>query len=238
VALGGQGAPIVPFVHWFFTPAARAPRLVVNVGGICNITYVGRRAEDVIACDVGPGMMLSDAYAERATQGRLHFDRDGRLSRKGSVLPELVERVAAHPFVARPLPKSTGREEFGKVFYEPLFGAFRRAEPASVARSLLAATAEILHRTARRLGIVEGLREVLLSGGGANNPVLVEEVGKRFSPVPVRTATSGVFAPEHHEPAAMALIAARTLHGLPSSLVRVTGARAPAVLGHVHAPTE
>jgi len=238
IALGGQGAPIVPFTHWFFTPAQDAPRLVVNFGGICNFTYVAKRVDEVLAYDVGPGMMLSDAFARRATRGRLSCDRDGMLSRGGRVVERIVEDVAAHPFVQRSPPKSTGREDFGEHFFEPLFHRHRRCRPADVARSLLAATARILRVSVERdRRIPSALGEILLCGGGAKNPVLVSEVRASFGDATVRVARAGVFAPEHHEPAAMALIAARTLSGLISSLPRVTGAKRAAILGHVHAPS-
>jgi anhydro-N-acetylmuramic acid kinase len=238
IALGGQGAPIVPFAHWFFTPAAKAPRLVVNFGGICNFTYVAKRSEHVLAYDVGPGMMLSDAFATLATRGRLSCDRDGALSRAGRVVESIVEDIASHPFVRKRPPKSTGREDFGKHFFEPLFRRHRRARREDMARSLLAATARILHRSVTRDGrIPRRLSEMILSGGGAMNPVLVDEVRACFGSR-VEIASSGVFAPEHHEPAAMALIAARTLARLPSSLAKVTGAGRPALLGHVHFPTK
>jgi anhydro-N-acetylmuramic acid kinase len=237
VALGGQGAPIVPFAHWFFTPADRAPRLVVNFGGICNVTWVPRRADDVVACDVGPGMMLSDAYASLASGGRVAFDRGGCLSRGGKVVASLVEEIVEHPFIRRRPPKSTGREDFGRSYFTPLFRKYAREKPADVALSLLVATAEILRDAADRLpGKARGLKEVVLSGGGAKNPVLVREVKSRFLPVPLLVNEGGVFAPEHHEAASMALIAARTLARLESSLTRVTGASRAAVLGHVHTP--
>jgi anhydro-N-acetylmuramic acid kinase len=238
VALGGQGAPIVPFAHWFFTKASSCPRLVVNFGGICNLTYVARRVDGVLAYDVGPGMMLSDAFAHLTTNGRLAHDRDGVLSRSGRILEGLVDDIAAHPFVRRRPPKSTGREDFGRHFFEPIFRRYRRARPADVARSLLAATADILRRAVERDRHIDAdVGEVLLSGGGGKNPVLVEEVRARFPAAAVRVAVDGVFAPEHHEAAAIALIAARTAAKLPSSLPGVTGARWPVILGHVHAPT-
>jgi len=237
VSLGGQGAPIAPFAHWFFTRARSCPRLVVNFGGICNVTYVAPRLEDVLAYDVGPGMMLSDAFASVATSGRLSFDEGGELSRSGRVVERLVEEIESHPFVGRAPPKSTGREDFGRHFFEPLFRRYRRAPPADVARTLLAATARILRTAiARDRRIDPRLREVVLSGGGARNPVLVDEVRKCFPGSRVVVARSGVFAPANHEPAAMALIAARTWKFLPSSLPSVTGATRAALLGHVHWP--
>jgi anhydro-N-acetylmuramic acid kinase len=238
IALGGQGAPIVPFAHWFFTPASRCPRLVVNFGGICNFTYVARRVEDVLAYDVGPGMMISDAFAAVATKGRLSYDRGGILSRRGRVIESIVDDVASHPFVRRRPPKSTGREDFGRHFYEPLFERYSGEASADVARSLLAATARILRDAIERdPRTAEGIESIVLSGGGAKNPVLVEEVRAQFPMSQVEVASSGVFAPAHHEPAAMALIGARTMRGLASSLPAVTGATRPAILGHVHKPS-
>jgi anhydro-N-acetylmuramic acid kinase len=238
VALGGQGAPIVPFAHWFFTPSSRCPRLVVNFGGICNFTYVAPRVEDVRAYDVGPGMMLSDAFASLVSKGRSPFDAGGRLSRDGRVLERLVDEIAAHPFTRRRPPKSTGREDFGRHFFEPLFRRYRRARAADVAKSLLAASARVLRVAIERDDdIPSDVPEILLSGGGAKNPVLVDQVRAEFPRSRVEVAKSGVFLPAHHEPAAMALIAARTAAGLPSALPAVTGAERPAILGHVHAPT-
>jgi anhydro-N-acetylmuramic acid kinase len=237
VALGGQGAPIVPFAHWFFTPKARCPRLVVNFGGICNFTYVAPNMDDVCAYDVGPGMMLSDAFASASTRGRLSFDDRGTLSRRGRVIESLVAEIASHPFVRRRPPKSTGREDFGSHFFEPIFRRYRRAPSADLARSLLAATARILKVTVERDDrIPRDVGEILLSGGGAKNPVLVDHVRACFPRSRVEVARAGVFSPTHHEPAAMALIAARTLKRLPSSLPAVTGARRPAILGHLHVP--
>jgi anhydro-N-acetylmuramic acid kinase len=154
------------------------------------------------------------------------------------VIDRLVDEIAAHPFVRRRPPKSTGREDFGRHFFEPLFRRYRGARAADVARSLLAATARILRWTVDRDDrIPRSLPEILLSGGGANNPVLVEHVRAEFPRSRVEVAKAGVFLPAHHEPAAMALIAARTWKGLPSGLPAVTGAKTAAILGHVHHPT-
>ena len=126
-------------------------------------------------------------------------------------------RCTGAPLRAPPTPKSTGREDFGRHFFEPLFRRHRRVAPSDMARSLLAATARV-SLTASRDRRIQGLREIVLSGGGAENPVLVAEVTRCFPETHVAVVTSGVFAPACHEPAAMALIAARTLSRLPSSL--------------------
>lgn len=233
VALGGEGAPLVPFAHWFFTPPARRPRVIVNLGGIANITLVHRELDRVVGYDTGPGMMISDAHARSATNGALDYDRDGSLSRGGKVIPELVDEILAHPFVQRSAPKSTGREDFGEAYAKPLLARYADRASSDVALSILAATAESVSRAVR--GRVEEVAEVLLTGGGAKNAILGGLFRERLGDG-VSVADTGLFAPSIHEPAAFALFAARTFVGLPSSLPAVTGARRAARLGHTHWP--
>jgi anhydro-N-acetylmuramic acid kinase len=234
VALGGEGAPLVPFTHWFFTPAAERPRVVVNVGGIANATFAAEAAEDVLGFDLGPGMMILDAWAARATGGASQCDLDGHLSAAGKVVGEILDAIVSHPFVAQAPPKSTGREAFGEAFFVPRFSAWAAHDARDVARSICAATAECIARGVRDLARPGST--LLVTGGGAKNPTLLRELEARLPDRVITRPARGVFAAEHHEPAAMALIAARTLAGLPSSLPRVTGAKRAAVLGHIHFP--
>jgi anhydro-N-acetylmuramic acid kinase len=234
VARGGEGAPLAPFSHWFFTPGGKPARLIVNVGGIANYTYVTERLDDVRASDIGPGMMITDALARHVSRGAADCDRDGELSEGGDIDKGVVEFILGHSFFRRPPPRSTGREDFGAGFVAALLVQFGRLDGATLLRSSLFATARAIVRAAREE--TDGVREILLTGGGAHHSGLRELVAEIADPISVQVHTSGVFAPEHHEPAAMALIAARTMAKLPSSLPQVTGAREPAVLGHVHWP--
>jgi anhydro-N-acetylmuramic acid kinase len=229
---GGEGAPIVPFAHWFFTPAGEAGRLVVNIGGIANITHVTTALDDVVGYDIGPGMMIADYLARRLSGGELDYDRDGVLSRGARLEPEVVDHILSHAFFAKPPPCSTGREDFGQHYAEALEARFAGLPGADLLRSVLAVTAHTIAQAAARVGAREPVRELLLTGGGANNPTLLADT-RALLDVPVRTADAGVFAASCHEPAAIALIAARTFAGLPSSLPRVTGARRSTILGHV-----
>lgn len=231
IALGGEGAPIAPLAHWMFTPAEHVGRLVVNVGGIANVTLVTEGRDDVLASDVGPGMMITDALARHGSGGALAYDRDGALSEGGRPLAAAVELVLAHPFFSRPVPRSTGREDFGAAMVDALLERFGSAPTADLLASSLEATARAIVRAATR--DLPGVTEIVLTGGGALHPGLLARVRALAAPCPVVVHDDGPLAPQHHEPAAMALIAARTLHRLPSSLPRVTGARAPAVLGHI-----
>ncbi len=232
LALGGEGAPIAPLAHYLFTPESRAGRLVVNVGGIANVTYVPARREDVRAGDVGPGNMIADRLCHEMTDGAEAYDRDGTLSAPGTVDEAVVEHVLSHPFFERPAPRSTGREDFGFDYTEALMRRFAALSPATLLQSVLAATAACIVRGAADYSP----KELLITGGGAKNPTLMALITERAGDVPVFFAEDGPFAPSVHEPAAMALIAARTLRGLPSNLPAVTGASRPAVLGVVARP--
>jgi anhydro-N-acetylmuramic acid kinase len=239
VAQGGLGAPIAPLAHWFFSLAGAQPCVVVNFGGMCNLTHVTFQASDVTAYDVGPGMVLSDAYVQHSTDGAAAFDTDGAHSRGGQCIEALVQRIVAHPYVSRPPPKSTGREDFGQAYLQ---GLLQEVEPQHTAvdinYTLLFATASILKLHIEHDPRIAGrFAKLVLTGGGALNPTLVQQVRQLFPTVTVEVQTQGVFAPQNHEPAAMALIAARTLCGLPSNLPQVTGARRSVVLGHLCVPT-
>ena len=236
LALGGEGAPLVPMAHWFFCDVERLPQVVVNLGGIANFTWVTEDASDVVSYDVGPGMMLSDAWAVRCSEGKQLCDRNGELSAKGKVVDDVVASVTAHPFVTRPPPRSTGREDFGRDFCQPLFDRWSVYDEGDVARSLLEATAAALEITLSRDRRVTDPSCVVLTGGGAKNPTLVAAMRARLAPWPVEVAGEGPLSPQSHEPAAMAWIAARTFNRLPASLPGVTGARRAAILGHVHYP--
>lgn len=233
---GGQGAPIVPFTHWFFTPPRAAGRLVVNIGGIANVTHVTAELDDVVGYDLGPGMMIADHLARRFSEGRLDCDRDGALSRGGRVREAVVESILEHPFFAAPSPKSTGREDFGSDYAEALLARFPDCAHGDLIASVLAVTARTIVRAATTECV--GVRSVLLTGGGAKNPTLVRLVREGLDDAcAVELADDGVFAASHHEPAAIALIAARTMAGLTSSLPKVTGASRATVLGHIAHPT-
>ncbi len=235
IALGGEGAPISPLAHWFFTPPQVEGRCVVNIGGIANITWVGARAEDVRAGDVGPGGMMLDAVIQRGTGGASGFDVDGRWSSQGQVVQAVVDHIMAAPFFARPHPRTTGREDFGTQFVEGIWARFGELPLETLASSVLEATAVGIVQGITQMAPPGALRELVATGGGARNPTLISALERLLGPdVSVVVPKEGPLAASVHEPAAMALLAARTLQGLPGSLPAVTGARQGAVLGHIH----
>ena len=234
LAAGGQGAPLVALFDFLAFRRARGHVALQNLGGIANVTVVGSGPEDVIAFDNGPGNMVIDALAARATMGRQRMDRDGRMAAAGRVDRGLLRRLLAHPFLAVPPPKSTGREAFGQAYADALI----RNRGARGARDLLATvtrfTAEAIHRSYAEFVLPDRrVLEVLVSGGGARNPVLMAHLRELFAPLPVRPVVEHGLTPENKEAVAFAVLAHETLHGHAGNLPAATGAGWPVVLGQV-----
>jgi anhydro-N-acetylmuramic acid kinase len=125
MAAGGQGAPLTPYVHYVLLRDRKRSRLIVNLGGIGNVTYLpaGKGLEAVLAFDTGPGNMVMDGLVRRLSKGRDTMDKNGRLAAKGKVAVGLLAKLLAHPYFKRTPPKSTGREEFGDAFVEQILAA-------------------------------------------------------------------------------------------------------------------
>lgn len=236
VAAGGQGAPLVPWVDRLLFSLPGRARALQNLGGIGNVTYLPPRGSDaeVFAFDTGPGNALIDAAVEIATGGRHRFDRDGRLAARGTVDPALLADLLRHPYFAAAPPKSTGREEFGRPFVERLVEALA-PEGDRDWMDLIATLTELTARTvadAYRAWILpRGVDEVLLSGGGARNPVLAQRIRELLDPVPVVDGSALGVDPDAKEAVAFALLAWAHLRGIPANLPSATGARGPRVLG-------
>ncbi|MFM7841519.1 MAG: anhydro-N-acetylmuramic acid kinase, partial [Nitrospira sp.] len=125
LAAGGEGAPLTPYVHHVLLRDKKRSRLIVNLGGIGNVTYLpaGKGIDGVLAFDTGPGNMVMDGLMQRLTKGKETMDKNGRLAAKGKAAIGLLAKLLAHPFLQRKPPKSTGREEFGVCFVEQLLDA-------------------------------------------------------------------------------------------------------------------
>ena len=224
VAAGGQGAPLAPYTHWVLFTHPRLPRLVLNLGGIANVTWLpaGARFPAVRAFDTGPANMLLDLLASRATGGRLDRDEDGRLAARGRVDRAVLRRLLAHPYFSRRPPKSTGREEFGLG----MLPAFRRLSGPDALATATAFTAESVSRQVTRwLPPAARKATVYACGGGARNPSLMRALRASLSPrwlLPVEVLG---MPGEAVEPVAFALLARARLLGLPNVMPAVTGAR-------------
>jgi anhydro-N-acetylmuramic acid kinase len=234
VAAGGEGAPLVPLVDWLLFRAPGRTRGCLNIGGIANVTVLGDRLEEVQAFDLGPGNMPLDALVTAWTDGAETFDRDGRRAAAGRVDADLVRELLAHPFFAAPPPKSTGREAFGVEFVRPLLGRFAGRE-ADLLRSLTRFVAESIADGIRRHGR-RPVDEVVVSGGGASNGLLMADLRERLAPAGVRSLAELGLDPDAKEAVAFAVLANETLFGRPGNVPGATGARGPRVLGKITLP--
>jgi anhydro-N-acetylmuramic acid kinase len=227
IAAGGQGAPLVPAFHRAaFADPARA-RVVVNLGGIANIT---RLAPDrpVIGFDTGPGNVLLDLWASAHTGGR--SDLDGKLAASGHVIQPMLAAMRADPYFALPPPKSTGRDLFHRAWLNPFVPS--GASPADVQATLAELTATTLADAIHRHG--GGASEVYLCGGGVHNGDLVRRIHGALPGCRVASTQALGIDPDWVEAIAFAWLAQRALAGLPGNLPEVTGAAGPRVLGAIH----
>jgi len=235
IAAGGQGAPLTPYVHHVLFTDARRSRLIVNLGGISNVTFLpaASGSDAVRAFDTGPGNMILDALIHRLTHGRQGMDRDGRLAAKGHVDATLLAELLAHPFLRRKPPKSTGREEFGGTILDRIIraGQRRRLSPADLLATCSRFTAEAVGLARRWLrGPVD---EVIVGGGGVLNRKLMADLAAVFQPTPVKRFEDAGWDSKAFEAIAFAVLAYQTVHGQPNNVPAATGATRPVILGTV-----
>jgi anhydro-N-acetylmuramic acid kinase len=239
IAAGGAGAPLVPYVDHRLLGGRGAALLAVNIGGIANFTALpaGDDPDLVLGMDCGPGNMVLDQLAVRFSAGAARADMDGRLAGRGRILPALLAELSAHPFFAAQPPKSAGREQFGSDFVDALLA---KAQPRSEQDrcDLLATVAELtafgIHDAYRRhVAARTPVAAVMVSGGGARNPVVMARLAERFRPLAVRASDAYGLPVDAKEAIAFAVLASERLDERPGNLPSVTGARRRVLLGEV-----
>lgn len=230
MALGGQGAPLVPAYHAALARslppalASRYPVVFVNIGGISNITFVPD-AGDPVAFDTGPGNTLIDQWVAR--HGGVPFDADGAIAGEGSVVRAVVRRFLENPFFDKPGPKSLDRNDFTLEAAEGL-------ELADGARTLAAVTAGAILKSAEHLP--ERPRLWILCGGGRRNPHIVADMKAGAGDAEVVLAEDAGLAGDFTEAEAWAFLAVRSRRGLPLTWPTTTGCREPATGGVLEEP--
>jgi anhydro-N-acetylmuramic acid kinase len=232
VAAGGQGAPLVPMADAMLFAAPEGWRALQNLGGIGNVTVVPPARGDttsVRAFDTGPGVMVIDGVV-RALVSDTRYDVDGRLARAGTPIAEVVAAALADPYFAAEPPKSTGREHFSAAYIEAFIVRCGNASPADIVATAVALTAASIADAYRRF-IPEPIADVVISGGGARNPALVDALRAALAPLPVRAFDQVFFDGEAKEAVAFAFLAYLHCHGLPGNIPSATGARGSRVLG-------
>lgn len=228
IDLGGQGAPLAPAFHEWLFRRIDQPCVVVNIGGITNITVLSGGDAVTTGFDTGPGNTLLDAWV-REHQG-MAFDPDGAWAAAGSVDSALLSALLGDPYFSTAPPKSTGFEHFNLEWLRA-FNADSIA-PADVQATLCELTAVSLGDAVRSAAPAEC--DVLVCGGGVHNPELMRRIGEQLPQHSITTTAAAGLDPDWVEAAAFAWLAMRRLQELPGNLPSVTGASGPALLGTVH----
>lgn len=230
---GGEGAPITPIADWVMYRHDEQTRVVTNLGGICNMTIIPPRAgpHEVTASDVGPCNLLIDGVVRQLYPG-LTYDRDGEIASRGGISDEFARLVREASFFRRGWPRSTGREDFNTAWIVSLIDQilefFPGWEPENIVCSAVYAVAEVIHYEG-----VSGVSDptLVLAGGGARNPVLVQHIRALAGSDPVLLSSDLGIPIDAREAMAFAVLGALSQDGVPITLPRVTGATDPGRAG-------
>ena len=225
ITAGGQGAPLASFIDYLLLKD-RGGAVALNLGGISNMTVVG--PESVSAFDVGPANALIDAVVVTHGLNPQGFDADGAIARSGRVDDELLAELLADPYYRLPAPKSTGKEYFNYAYVEGFVARHSIGLP-----DLVATLTELTVRTVADAVRTTGAGFLVVSGGGAHNPVIMEGLRARLPGVDVQLSDVLGVAADSKEAVLMALIGWCTLHGVPAIVPGGTGAREPRILGAI-----
>jgi anhydro-N-acetylmuramic acid kinase len=238
MAAGGQGAPLVPFVDFLLYRHPRIGRVALNIGGIANVSVIpaGASLEGVFAFDTGPGNMVIDALVRHFTGGRKGFDRNAEMAAKGQLIPGLLQTLLRDKYFTKLPPKTAGREQYGEAYLRALLShrEVRRATLVDVIRTATILTAlSILDAFYRFIEPRVKIGELIVSGGGARNPLLMAQIESGLKGVRVREAGELGVPGEAKEAFAFAVLACETLRKRPANVPGATGAKKAVVLGKV-----
>jgi anhydro-N-acetylmuramic acid kinase len=229
IAAGGQGAPLVPFVDYLLFNSPKKNRVLLNIGGIANVTILkaAGRPEDVVAFDTGPGNMIIDQLAWVISKGKHTYDKDARLAKKGTPNPQLLHSLLQDKYFRRNAPKSCGREQFGRDYIAHLLAT-------QIDLYDLIATVTLL----TPVSIYEAIEsakpdELIAAGGGTRNPQIMNHLRGLLPHTAVRTTDDFGLPAEAKEAVAFAILANQTWHRRPGTLPSATGARHAVILGQI-----
>jgi anhydro-N-acetylmuramic acid kinase len=240
MAVGGKGAPLVPFLDYMWFRDRRVGRIAQNIGGIANLTAIpaGASAKQIRAFDTGPGNMVIDACME-ALYGK-SYDRGGKVAASGKIIEPVVNRILRRSFFRAKPPKTAGREEFGREFVREFLHSCGRAPKPDVIATATTLTARSIAHAVQSYVVKSGrmpgnFRELIVSGGGAKNATLMRMLSESLTAVGLRLRFSDEFGlpSEAKEAVAFALLAYETWNQRPSNIPSATGAKHPAVLGKI-----
>ncbi len=230
MAVGGQGAPIVPYSEYILYRSEQSTRILQNIGGIGNATVIPQNGQldQLTAFDTGPGNMVIDELCRRFYDEE--FDRDGAHGAAGQVDQTVLEALLEHPYFAKPFPKTTGREEFGSEYVTRILAKYQ-LQPDDWIATATALTASSIAQAVRQFATEQ--TELIVGGGGSYNPTLVKMIGAQLPDVKVMIQEDLGYSSDAKEAVAMTILGNQTLQRQPSNVPSATGARKPVILGKV-----
>jgi len=238
LAAGGQGAPLAPWADYILRRSATGTRVILNIGGISNVTVLPRGCGpgDVVAFDTGPGNLVVDALQRALYPGDDPFDRGGRHALAGAASTPLLEEMMKHPYLQRKPPRSAGHREFGAAFAWQFLARARALglSPDDTMATAAAYTAETITDALKRfVDVAGGLDEVYLTGGGQHNKAIVGELSRRLDGMEVQSIDRLGIPGDAKEAVDFALLAREALFARSAVLPGVTGAASAQVLGTI-----
>lgn len=238
MAAGGQGAPLVPYADYVLFHREDRTMVLLNIGGIANVTVVPPNAADLIAFDTGPGNMAIDGAMRLLTSGEQQMDKDGAMAAKGVVIDEFLDYLLGHPYFNDPPPKSTGREDFGpEVYLRDAIASRRDQAPEDIMATVTTAVAYSIVRAYNRfIKPNYDVTRFVISGGGAHNHTLIKRIKAGLPGLTVRLSDSYGIPIDAREAIAFAILGNETVCGTPANVPQATGASHAVVLGKITPP--
>lgn len=234
IAAGGHGAPLAPAFHSAFFASPEKNRIILNTGGIANITYLPATnhstKNEVIGFDTGPANGLMDAWCQLHLQQ--HYDKSGQWAASGAIDQELLKALLKHPYFALLAPKSTGRETFNITWVSQILATQNRELSAEdVQATLTELTAETI---ASEINKIDSKADIYICGGGAHNSYFCERLRQHLPGNKLSTTEVLGIHPDWVEAAAFAWLAKRAINKLPGNLPSVTGAKEEVISGGIY----
>lgn len=239
VAAGGQGAPLVPYVDWLLFRHRGEGRILLNIGGIANLTALPANAqpEEVIAFDTGPGNALINSAMEIASAGKYRYDPEGSFAQRHPVHEKWLQELLQHPYFAQPPPKSTGCETFGEAMVRKLLRRFKVSDAELLVPTLTELTARSIAKSIRQFVLPQmPIARLIASGGGVHNHTLMTRLRNLLPEIAVETSDRYGISPDAKEAVAFAVLGYQRMHGRPNNLPSATGARHSVVMGKLCLP--
>jgi anhydro-N-acetylmuramic acid kinase len=238
MAVGGQGAPLVPYADYLLYTDEKVGRVSLNLGGIGNLTLLPARARpaQVVAFDTGPGNMLMDALVWHFSRKKQRFDRGARWARQGQTNAKVLKELLRDPFLRLGPPKSTGREYYGRAYFQELLRMGKKygAGPNDLIRTTTEFTVASVVDALKRFVLKKTkVQQLIVSGGGAKNPLIMAQLAATLTPIEVMPSSKLGVPVEAKEAYAFALLAYEAWNRRPGNLPSATGAERAVVLGKV-----